>query len=71
MQYSRIIDHPNLIKDHHSKAILNTDEGATKRHELRLAKVLKEQARDEAINTLRNDMADIKELLTRFLNKGN
>jgi len=67
--FYKVSDHPGLIKDSQSKAILNTDESAIARHRERLAKVSKELQRDREINELKKDMTEIKELLRRLLEK--
>lgn len=69
--FYKVTDHPNLIKDSNSKAVLNVDQSAIARHEQRLAKVQKEQKVTEEINTLKNDMAEIKALLKELLGKNN
>jgi hypothetical protein len=67
--FYKIEDNPHLVKDSHSKAVLNTDEGAIARHKERLAKVSKDLQRDNQINQLKKDMDDIKSILQRILEK--
>ena len=67
----RVNDHPNLVKDSHSKAVLNTDLSAVKRHEERLAKVNKELQREKEIIELKSDVYEIKDLLRSLLEKMN
>lgn len=64
-------DHPNLIKDSNSKAVLNVDESAVKRHEERLAKVNKELQRDKEMAELKNEVGELKGMLKLLLEKLN
>lgn len=63
----KVNDHPNLVKDSHSKAILNTDTSAVKRHQERFARVYKDQSRDQEIAQLKTDVSDIKKMLSQLL----
>jgi hypothetical protein len=63
----KVTDHPNLLKDTDSQAILNTDLSAVKRHQERIAKVKKELQRDADIAELKSDMNEIKTLLRELL----
>jgi hypothetical protein len=65
----RVNDHPELVKDSHTKAVLNTDLAAVRRHEERLLKVNKELQRDKEIGQLKNDMNEVKNLLGKLLEK--
>lgn len=66
-KYIKIQDHEFLVKDPHSKAILNTDLAAARRHTERFAKVTKELKRDADINQLQNDVQSIKSDLSTIL----
>ena len=61
--------HPNLYKDTESKVILNCDDSARSRY-----RIMKEQARKNIKNsseleTLRDEIDEIKSLLHQLLNK--
>lgn len=70
-QFYKVTDHPNLIKDSSSKAVLNTDPGAIARHEKLLAKIQQEQKIKEDISNLQRDVGEIKSLLLQLLGKNN
>jgi hypothetical protein len=65
----RITDHPDLVKDSNSKAVLNTDLSAVRRHEERLTKVNKEVQRERDINQLKGDVGELKSMLRALLEK--
>lgn len=69
--FYKVTDHPNLIKDSNSKAILNVDISAVARHEKLLAKVQQEQKIKEDISNLQRDVGEIKSLLLQLLGKNN
>ena len=68
-QYAKIVDNQNLIRDMYSKAVLTTDLSLVRQHEKRMMDLQKEEARAAEINMLKNDIAEIKELLKSLLNK--
>jgi hypothetical protein len=65
--YYKVTDHPQLLKDSHSKAVLNTDVSAVKRHQERFAKINKEQERDTQIAQLKEEVASIKDSVSQIL----
>lgn len=65
--FYKVTDHPELVKDSHSKAILNTDIGAIARHEQRLVAVQKDLRRTAEINNLKNELSEVKDLLKKLL----
>ena len=67
----RVTDHPNLVKDSYSKAVLNTDVSAVKRHDERIAKVNKELQRERDISQMRTELAELKSLMKALLEKMN
>jgi hypothetical protein len=69
MRIAKIKDHPTLIKDLDSCAILNTDIAAVRRHEERLNKVNKELQRDADISQLKTDMNELKSMLLELLQR--
>jgi len=63
MNHKRVkITDTNLVRDMHSKAILNPDRAALNEYMRR-----KNQASE--INTLKEEMASVKELLTQILER--
>lgn len=66
-EFAKIVDHPVLVRDMYSKAVLNTDKSLIKKHEHRIAVLQKEQARDIEINNIKGDISEIKTLLQVLL----
>lgn len=67
--YIKVKDHPGLVRDAESKAILNTNDAAlAKYREERDRELKKLQAVDE-VQKLRNDVDEIKEMLKKLIEK--
>jgi hypothetical protein len=62
-RYAKIVDHKHLVRDLHSKAILNTDPTVLRKHEKRIIDLQKEEERKNEINIIKSDIAEIKNLL--------
>jgi hypothetical protein len=68
-EYLKVKDRPDLVRDMHSKAILNKDVNALNKYreerdfKLRLANVVEEH------NNLKKDVSEIKDLLTKILER--
>ena len=56
----KIKDKPDLIKDTTSQAVINTNSNAIL---ARRAQIAEQKAKDEELQTMKNDIAEIKELL--------
>lgn len=69
----KVVDHPNLVRDKRSKAIVDVDDEAYNRYMLQKEARAKQEARisqlEETINKVETDISDIKSLLTRLLEK--
>ena len=69
MKYQKVIDHKNLVRDTDSKAILNQDSSSLNKYKeereykLKLANVVNEH------QDMKNDIAEIKEMLKAILGK--
>lgn len=66
VKYLIVQEENNLIRDTYSKAILNTDLTAVKRHENRIKQIEKEKQQESEINNLKQDIAEIKSLLLKM-----
>lgn len=66
-RYLKVEDEQFLVRDTTNKAILNTDLSAVKKHELRMEQQKKEMSKQEEINSLKRDIAEIRELLLKFM----
>lgn len=65
--YIKVKDHPNLVRDNQSKAILNTDTAALNKYKEERAFKMKLHQIVEENQQLKNDVADIKKLLLKVL----
>jgi hypothetical protein len=68
-EYIKVKDRPDLVRDAHSKAILNKDLNALNKYreerdfKMKLATVVEEH------NDLKKDVSEIKDLLTKLLER--
>ena len=62
MKLAKVKDHPHLVKDMESKAVLNTNYAA-------LVEYKKKKQMEEELVSLKSDMEDIKKMLQVLLNK--
>jgi len=62
MKLAKVKDHPHLVKDMESKAVLNTNYAA-------LVEYKRKKQMEDEFNTLKSDMEDIKKMLQALLNK--
>ena len=63
----KVKENENLVRDSYSKAILNTDRGAVLRHNKKLDEVKKAKAQQDRINSLEQELVEIKELLKKLI----
>lgn len=66
MKYARVQD-TTFIRDLKTSAILQTDQVILRRHETRMRELQKEQMREQEINTLKEDVREIKDLLRQLI----
>lgn len=66
--FAKIIDHPNLVRDMGNQAILNTDLSVVRKHQKRVQDLAKEQARVDEINSLKNELAELRKMLRALVN---
>ena len=62
MKLAKVKDHPHLVKDMESKAVLNTNYAA-------LVEYRRKKQMEEEFNSLKSDVEDIKKMLQALLNK--
>ena len=64
---------PNLYRDKNSGAIINTDKNAYQQHLKQIKSAQDEKLKMERLETevesIKNDLSEIKSLLTSFINK--
>jgi hypothetical protein len=67
MDHLKVRDNPNLIRDKSSKAILNTDVSALNKYKEERDFKLKLQKIVEENDQMKNDIAEIKNLLLKVI----
>jgi hypothetical protein len=72
-QLIKVLDHPNLKRDPATGAIVDVDQTAFERYQLQKQQRRLQEAKitqlEDTINTIVSDVSDIKNLLTRLLEK--
>lgn len=64
----RVKENEKFVRDSNNLAILNTDRDAIKRHEFKMEQLRKQKQRDEEINTIKNDINELKQMLRELIN---
>ena len=59
----------NFVKDSNNKAILNVDKGALSAYKKQRAIISSAKNLSEEVDSLKNDVKEIKDLLTQLINK--
>ena len=67
MTLAKITDHPHLVRDLHTGAVLNTDHLAVRRHEKRISDLQDQQARDAEVASIKNEITEIKAMLHQLV----
>lgn len=65
---AKIRENPNYIKDMDNFAILNTNKAAISKHEQKMAEIRRAKRVEEEINTLKSEVSEIKNMLSKILN---
>lgn len=63
----RVRENERLVRDGSNFAILNTDRSVINTHEMKMTKLKKEKDREDELNNIKRDVAEIKELLHQLL----
>lgn len=76
MNYLKVKDHPNLVRDTESKAILNINADGLNKYRSERERILKEKKALQEVDVLKSDMEtvkddvkEIKELLRKLLER--
>lgn len=64
----RVRDNERFVRDPKNLAILNTDSEAIKRHEMKMEQLRKQKQRDDEINTIKNELSELKSMLRELIN---
>lgn len=69
MKYAKVKESPELIRDMESKAVLNTNISALQAYKKKREKQQEIQSAVEDINTMKQDINELKSLMQRILDK--
>ena len=69
MKYAKVKENPELIRDMESKAVLNTNLSALEAYKKKREKQQEIQSAVEDINTMKQDINELKTLMQRILEK--
>ena len=73
--FAKVQDHENLVRDMQSKAVLNTDKAGLnnylQKRELAKKEMSEKTETKQRLAKIENDMAEIKNLLTQLVGRGN
>jgi hypothetical protein len=69
MKYAKVKENPELIRDMDSKAVLNTNTTALQSYKKRREKQQEIDQSISDINTMKQDINDLKSLMQRILDK--
>lgn len=64
----RVKDNEKFVRDSNNLAILNTDENALKKHEMKMEQLRKQKERDKEIEEIKNDLTELKLMLRELIN---
>lgn len=60
---ARVVDHPNLLRDMSTNAVINTNGNEYKR---RLERIKATKRKDEEIESLKNQVSELRELVNKL-----
>lgn len=66
---ARVRENEHFVRDSRNLAILNTDYSALKAHEAKMAHLSRQKVQEEQINTLKNDISEIRDMLAQLLKR--
>lgn len=71
--FVKVADHPNLVRDRQSNAVIDVDDEAYKKYqaqkEEKLNQKVKIQEFEQKLNRVESELSDIKSLLVKILEK--
>lgn len=68
-RYLRVENEKNLVRDSATNAILNTDISVVNKHQHRMQQLQKETSRENEINSLKNDIEELRNIVTQLMSK--
>ena len=69
MQKAKVKEHKEFVRDLETNAILNVDSTTVDRHKKIMADIRKEKHVQEQINSLKDDVSEIKNLLKELIGR--
>lgn len=69
IKYLKVENEKSLVRDATSRAILNTDLSAVKKHQLKMKELERTRNREEEINSLKKDIDELRQLLLTLVDK--
>jgi len=70
MQKAKVKEHKEFIRDLDTNAILNIDVTSIDRHKKIMAEIGREKRVQDQINSLKDDISDIKQMLRELTGRG-
>ena len=71
--FIRVADHPNLVRDRNSNAVIDVDEEGYKKYQAQKAERLNQKVKiqefEQKLNRVESELSDIKSLLVKILEK--
>ena len=67
----KVQENERLVRDSSSYAILNTDRSALSQHEQKMEQLRRIKSQEQEINSLKNDISEIKDLLKQLMTQRN
>jgi len=68
-RYLKVENEKNLVRDSATNAILNTDISVVNKHQHRMQQLQKETSRENEINSLKNDIEELRNIVTQLMSK--
>lgn len=68
-EYRKVVDRKGLVREMHSKAVLNTDHEALLEHRKKKAVLKEVMTNSQKINQMENDIQEIKRMLFSIVEK--
>jgi hypothetical protein len=71
MPFYKVKEDPNLVRDSETNCILNVDRNAIFKHEMIIKEVGRKKRIDEELNSIKEDISELKNLLKMALSREN
>ena len=68
--FAKVKEHKEYVRDISTNAILNVDKSSLEKHNNIVNEIKKQRMVQEQINSMKNDISEIKEMLKALSNRG-